>query len=178
MLTSFFSAAQNGPELGFQDFIIIVAFLGLWVFVLVAWVIEYLAARATLAMSEHVTRMAHFTNCSASILVPCWLIQTTSCHFFFGAPYLFMAIVVFLKLVSYAHTNTVLRMRWLSGDNNNKNDKTTVPAINVKQTLSRKNSMATVPFLENKSADGSSVKYPKNLTFANAIMFQLYPTLW
>ena len=94
-----------------------------------------------------------------------------------------MATVIFLKLISYAHTNTVLRERWLSGENKQqqpggssssggtKPRAKSVYAQDVKFT--RKNSMATIPFI----ASEDSTAYPKNVTLKNMVLFILFPTL-
>jgi len=177
----------NPQSLTKTDYQIMIAFWSLWLFVVAAFGIEFVAGK-TLISSELVTRSLHFLNCAASLLIPCAVIHITNCNFIFGAPYLFMAIIVFLKLISYAHTNTVLRERWLNGtgSGSGSGSGSKIPASSQTRqqraksnfaeptpTMMRKNSMAAIPF----DANESSTSYPNNLTLRNIIMFQLFPTL-
>ena len=128
-----------------EDYMVIACGGLLPVFTLLAWAIE---KSSTLpAIPSAITRLLHTVNCSATLLVPGY-----ACHYFQAnpavcGPLVFGSTVLFLKLVSYAHTNTVLRERWLS-----------MPP-------------------RDSSAPKISTSYPNNVTIFDIIRFVAFPTL-
>ena len=85
----------------------------LFTFIILSFFIEKVATSPDISSST--TNILHVINCSLSLLVPGFISHYTEANPAVCAPFVCLSTVLFLKLTSYAHTNTVLRRRWLSG---------------------------------------------------------------
>ena len=104
-------------------------------------------AGSTPYLSNFATKLLQTLNVSASLLVPCAICHYTQANPVVCGPLVFGATVLFLKLVSYGHTNAVLRERWMS-----------MPPRDGKD--------AAIPF-----------SYPNNLSLYDITRFLAFPTL-
>ncbi|GMH59320.1 hypothetical protein TrLO_g1570 [Triparma laevis f. longispina] len=95
-----------------NDYIIVAASALLPFFIVSTYLIEKVGTTTWASVSA--TKFIQFVNVSASLLVPCYLSHSTQANPAVCGPLIFLATVMFLKLVSYAHTNAVLRERWLT----------------------------------------------------------------
>jgi len=138
-------ALEFNASLSDEDHWVIASSLLLPLFILLAWAIEKTASSPSVPSGT--SKFLHFINCTASLFAPGYV-----CHHFQAnpavcGPLVFASTVLFLKLVSYAHTNTVLRERWLS-----------MPP--------RDFSIPPIPS-----------SYPNNVTISDILRFIAFPTL-
>ena len=110
------TAIKLEATLNSEDYLIIAATMGLSIFILLALAIE--KASTTTFVPSVVANLLHVINCVASLAVPWILCDKTLASPLVCMPMIFAATVLFLKLISYAHTNTVLRGKWLGGEKN------------------------------------------------------------
>ena len=127
------------------DYYVMGATAALPVFVVASFLIE--KAGATPYLSNFATKILQTLNVSASLLVPCAICHYTQANPVVCGPLVFGSTVLFLKLVSYGHTNAVLRERWMS-----------------------------MPPRDGKDAEIPS-SYPNNLSLYDITRFLAFPTL-
>lgn len=147
-----------------------VAFLALALFPLMALLVERGAARARTARWESVTLLANVLNTAAVILMPWAVIHYTVAEPLPGFILLSAALVLWMKLVSFAHANADLRhARRAVGTAKKQDDAgaSTSPAVGTAAAT------AEDPDAEHAYA----ISYPDNLSLGNLAYFIAAPTL-
>jgi hypothetical protein len=97
-----------------NDLLVVGATCCLPAFIVAAFLIEKLSHSASSALCNGL----HFFNTVGSLAVPWALCDYTGASPLVCGPLIFAATVLFLKLVSYSHTNAVLRRKWVAGETN------------------------------------------------------------
>ena len=137
-----------------NDYLAVGCFFVLPLFVFAAYGIERLST--TTHVSNQLSRVMHILNVSGSLVVPCLVTHLSGANPAVGGPLVFMSTVLFLKVFSYAHTNTVLRELWVGEKNHSS------AAASAKSWL--------------EPAFGA-VSYPHNLSLLDIWRFMSFPTL-
>jgi len=133
----------------------VVCFLGLPCFALAILLTEVMASKGHIAVPA--ASATHGFICTLCLAVPIAVIRQTKGSPSVGALLIFSATILFLKLVSYAHVNTALRIRW-------------------RETESAEASEPNKDGIDD--SEGQELcKYPDNLTVRDLCRFIMFPTL-
>ncbi|CAK0890637.1 unnamed protein product [Prorocentrum cordatum] len=134
--------------------------LGLPVFAIAALWVELAASRGALA--EHAARSAHGFVCALCLAVPIGVIQRSQANPAVGAGLLTMSLTLFMKLVSYAHTNTQLRA---------------LSRAQVEPAEPREGRVSDDESRVVASVGPDKTVYPANLSAVDMVRFLCFPTL-
>jgi diacylglycerol O-acyltransferase-1 len=121
------------------------------VFVLYGYVIELCTSR--LMWNENVGNFLHVLNIIACFVIPCMLVWYLEKSPIIGACLLLTSMVLWMKLVSYAHANADYRK-------------------NPERTSNGAKAM-----IQDLDENSKGVKYPENVTLSNIYYFWFAPTL-
>ena len=147
--------------------------LNYFLHIIIAWILELFASQKKIERA--MATSLHGFNCCLCLAIPIAVTSHTKASLPIAGFVLSMSVVIFMKIVSYAHTNSALRKIYLkprsTSDDNNKNNE--IVAFDETDD-------------ENDQGDGEgeklmqaseAVQYPDNVTFKNIGIFILMPTL-
>ena len=156
-----------------SDMDCIICFVELFLHIIIAWILELFASQKKIERA--MATSLHGFNCCLCLAIPIAVTSHTKASLPIAGFVLSMSVVIFMKIVSYAHTNSALRKIYLkprsTSDDNNKNNE--IVAFDETDD-------------ENDQGDGEgeklmqaseAVQYPDNVTFKNIGIFILMPTL-
>jgi diacylglycerol O-acyltransferase 1 len=144
-------------------------FFFLWLSAFTAFWIEKLASRKQLGKAASTS--LHGMNCCLCIAVPLGVTSHTRASPIIAATVLSMAVVFFMKIVSYSHTNHELREIHLSKVKDSAQDLTSLLTPNISErdrSFSRDDA---------GPVELANVSYPDNLTVKDVVLFMWFPTL-
>jgi diacylglycerol O-acyltransferase-1 len=111
--------------------------------------------------SERTLILIHGSNIAVEVCVPLWIVWNYDGSPIFGFFYLWTAIVLMMKLVSYAHYNRDVRLAWKD--------------LAAQKKKGNGNGISAGG--AHAHAEGGGSRYPENITLPNIIYFWFAPTL-
>eukprot|EP01038_Epipyxis_sp_PR26KG_P005339 gene5339-7409_t len=174
----------------FDNMKIIISLSG-WLFAaLSSYSLEYLASKDILP--EMIVRLLSISMNSFNIIFPTWWVWHNNVHPIPNMMYLFQSVIIWMKLISYAHANQDLRASAKrfkdTGSNSGPNSPVSRSRMNSSSNLAYNNSKLHLPIGSSSSQLQqliSEVKdiqppfnlYPFNITLFNLGYFLIAPTL-
>ena len=162
------------------------ALLSWAVSILVAYWTERLAARGQI--SEAVVVFANVTACTLNLVVPILWVWFSHTPPMGAMVYLFQSVIIWMKLVSYAHANRDLRNALRTQKKNSEHllasagsaaalgGRSSLSLATVEDVNAKPPAMAAA-FAEAKDLEPPFLSYPMNITLPNLLYFCLAPTL-
>ena len=138
--------------------------------------------------SERTVLFINFLNSGVNLVVPCLWVWVSDSNPLFKMIYLFNSVILFMKIVSYAHANRDLRKVYMkdylltTGENNDKDKNSKNKSRGDIQKDddaydSNGKPYSTNIFTEASDLEYPYVQYPENITPQNLIYFVLVPSL-
>jgi hypothetical protein len=166
----------------------VLASIASWlVTILTSYGIEKVAAQGDL--DETVIMVVNYIVGSLNLLVPCFWVWTSKSHPLPCMIYLFQSVVIWMKLISYAHVNRDLRVtNQLQRSAAKLHTASSTNSISTPVNLSRSNSKSSNDLQQKKSTllnlfaemedlEAPFLVYPQNISIMNLLYFCLAPTL-
>ena len=147
----------------------IICFVELFLHIIVAWQLELHASQKRIERA--MATSLHGFNCCLCLAIPVAVTSHTNASLPIAGFVLSMSVVIFMKIVSYAHTNSAYRKIYLS---------------NSKHKASNEIVAFDAADDENDQGNGEGeklmktserIQYPNNVTFKNICVFIFMPTL-
>ena len=140
-----------------------------WLFsILISYSLEHFSSKNL--VSEKVLLVVSFIIGTLNIVLPCLWVWNSKPNAGASMIYLFQSIIIWMKLISYAHANRDLRIKWQEEKAAKKNkEKNEVLDENAKPH--------DFELAEVKDLRPPFLHYPRNLTIVNLLYFCIVPTL-
>ena len=131
--------------------------------------------------SERVTLTLNFINGLTNLIFPCFWAWKSGSNPLFTMVYLFNSVILFMKIVSYAHANRDLRRAYYTEleivKNGNKDTETEKTIIGKKSHDDNGKPFSTNIFTEASDLESPYLQYPENITPQNLLYFVAAPSL-
>eukprot|EP01084_Bolivina_argentea_P080494 145793_1 len=164
-----FGGVRMGPMHSLEDWPCLTGVLLFPFHVICAYWVEALCKPPHPKISQPVVTLLHVINISACVIIPLYRVWTHSVEQLsptHGFLYIYGAILLWMKLVSYAHANRDMRLAW--------NEAATGPCANDKLLSPIKDDRGRYETAYVKST--TTNLYPSNITFTNIVFFWVAPT--
>lgn len=131
-------------------------------------------------VSERLVLICNFILGTFNIVVPCYWVWTSKAHPGANLVYLFQSVIIWMKLISYAHANKDLRVlsrraKKLDREISNSSVDDMAFADNNAKPFTGEQYVKTISQV--KDLQPPFILYPQNLTMKNLLYFMIAPTL-